>query len=166
MALETKILNNFYTKFKTFKIELQKTEKLKVGDPLSDDTDFRPLVNDGGLKTIDSQVSDSVKEGVEILTGGEQVKSKGYFYKPTVMKNVSPNMRVAKEVVFGPAAPIIVADNEMEALRLANDSLYGLGAVWTEDLDKADKLSRMVQFWNSNCKQCCNFRSQEYHLVE
>ncbi len=84
---------------------------LKVGGPLSDDIDLEPLVNEDGLKTIDSQVIDSVKEGAEILTGGEQVKSKGYFYKPTVMKNVSPNMRVAKEVVFDPADPIIVADN-------------------------------------------------------
>ena len=61
-------------------------EKLKVGDPLSDDTDLGPLVNASGLKTIDSQVKDSVKEGAELLTGGEQIKSKGYFYKPTILK--------------------------------------------------------------------------------
>ncbi|MGA9151811.1 MAG: aldehyde dehydrogenase family protein, partial [Candidatus Nitrosopolaris sp.] len=122
-----------------------KTEKLKVGDPLSEDTDLGPLVNASGLKTIDSQVKDSVKEGAEILTGGERIGSKGFFYKPTIMKNVSPNMRVAQEEVFGPAAPIIVADDEMEAVRLANDSQYGLGAtLWTEDLDKAEKLSRMI----------------------
>ena len=85
----------------------RETEKLKVGDPISDDTDVGPLVNASGLKTIDSQVKDSVKEGAEILTGGEQIKSKGYFYKPTILKNVSPNMRVAQEEVFGPVA----ADN-------------------------------------------------------
>ncbi|MFZ0223144.1 MAG: aldehyde dehydrogenase family protein, partial [Candidatus Nitrosopolaris sp.] len=72
--------------------------------------------------TIDSQVKDSVKEGAEILTGGEQIKSKGYFYKPTILKNVSTNMRVAHEEVFGPVAPIIVADDEIDAVRLANDS--------------------------------------------
>ena len=80
------------------------------------------------------------------MTGGEQIRSKGYFYKPTILKNVSPNMRVAQEEVFGPAAPIIIADDEIEAVRLANDSQYGLGgSIWTEDLDKAEKLSRMVR---------------------
>jgi acyl-CoA reductase-like NAD-dependent aldehyde dehydrogenase len=134
------IANEFIEKF------VQGTEKLKVGDPLSDDTDVGPLVNASGLKTIDSQVKDSVKEGAELLAGGEQIKSKGYFYKPTILKNVSPNMRVAQEEVFGPVAPIIIADSELEALRLANDSQYGLGAsIWTEDLDKAEKLSRMVR---------------------
>ena len=135
-----KIANEFIEKF------VQGTEKLKVGDPLSDDTDVGPLVNASGLKTIDFQVKDSVKEGAELLAGGEQIKSKGYFYKPTILKNVSPNMRVAQEEVFGPVAPIIIADSEIEALRLANDSQYGLGAsIWTEDLDKAEELSRMVR---------------------
>ena len=125
---------------------VQKTEKLKVGDPLSEDTDLGPLVNASGLKTIDSQVKDSVKEGAEILTGGEQIRSKGYFYKPTILKNVSTNMRVAQEEVFGPVAPIIVADDEIEAVRVANNSQYGLGAsIWTQDLDKAENLSRMIR---------------------
>jgi acyl-CoA reductase-like NAD-dependent aldehyde dehydrogenase len=135
-----KIADEFIEKF------VQKTEKLRVGDPLSDDIDLGPLVNASGLKTIDSQVKDSVKEGAEILTGGEQTTSKGYFYKPTILKNVSSTMRVAQEEVFGPVAPIVVTDSETEALRLANDSQYGLGAsIWTEDLDKAERLSRMVR---------------------
>ena len=134
------IANKFIEKF------VQNTEKLKVGDPLSEDTDLGPVVNASGLKTIDSQVKDSVKAGAEILTGGEQIGSKGYFYKPTILKNVSQNMRVAQEEVFGPAPPIIVAEDDLEAVRLANDSQYGLGAsIWTQDLDKADKLSKMVR---------------------
>ena len=134
-----KISNEFIEKF------TQKAEKLKVGDPMSDDTDIGPLVNAEGLNKIDSIVKDVVKEGAEVLTGGERIKSKGYFYKPTVLKNVSPKMRVAREV-FGPMAPIMVADDDMQAINLANDSQYGLGAsIWTEDLDKAEKLSRMVQ---------------------
>jgi len=134
------IANEFMEQF------VQKTEKLRVGDPLSDDTDLGPLVNASGLKNIDSQVKDSVKEGAEILTGGEQIKSKGYFYKPTIMKKVSPNMRVAQEEVFGPVAPIIVADDEIEAVRVANNSQYGLGAsIWIQDLDKAEKLSTMIR---------------------
>ena len=134
------IANEFIEKF------VQKTEKLKVGDPMSEDTDLGPIVNASGLKTIDSQVKDTVKEGGEILTGGEQIGSRGYFYKPTILKNVTPNMRMGQEEVFGPAAPIMVADDEIQAVRLANDSQYGLGAsIWTEDLDKAEKLSRMIQ---------------------
>jgi acyl-CoA reductase-like NAD-dependent aldehyde dehydrogenase len=134
------IANEFIEKF------VQKTERLKVGNPLSDDTDIGPLVNASGLKNIDSQVKDSVKEGAEVLTGGEKTGSKGYFYKPTVLKNVTPNMRIAEEEVFGPVAPIIVAGDEVEAIKLANDSRYGLGAsIWTEDLDKAEKLSSIVE---------------------
>jgi acyl-CoA reductase-like NAD-dependent aldehyde dehydrogenase len=134
------IANEFIDKF------VQKTERLKVGNPLSDDTDIGPLVNASGLKNIDSQVKDSVKEGAEVLTGGEKTGSKGYFYKPTVLKNVTPNMRIAEEEVFGPVAPIIVAGDEVEAIKLANDSQYGLGAsIWTEDLDKAEKLSSIVE---------------------
>ena len=133
------IANEFIEKF------VQKTEKLKVGDPRSEDTDLGPVVNASGLKTIDSQVKDTVKEGAEILTGGEQMGSKGYFYKPTIVKNVSTHMRMAREEVFGPAAAIILADDEIEAVRLANDSQYGLGAsIWTEDVDNAEKLSRLV----------------------
>ena len=101
---------------------VQKTERLKVGDPLSDDTDIGPLVNASGLKKIDSQVKESIKEGAEVVTGGEQIGEKGYFYKPTVLKNVNPKMSIAQEEVFGPVAPIIVADDEVEAIELANDS--------------------------------------------
>jgi acyl-CoA reductase-like NAD-dependent aldehyde dehydrogenase len=134
------VANEFIEKF------VQKTEKLKVGDPLSDDTDIGPLVNTGGLKKIDSQVKESVKEGAEVLTGGEQIGKKGYFYRPTVLKNVNPKMQIAQEEVFGPVAPIIVTDNEVEAIELANDSEYGLGAsIWTQDLDKAERLSSSVE---------------------
>ena len=134
------VANEFIEKF------VQKTEKLKVGDPISDDTDIGPLVNASGLKKIDSQVKESVKEGAEVLTGGEQVGRKGYFYKPTVLKNVNPKMQIAQEEVFGPVAPIIVAGDEVEALELANDSEYGLGAsIWTQDLDKAERLSSSVE---------------------
>jgi succinate-semialdehyde dehydrogenase/glutarate-semialdehyde dehydrogenase/succinyl-CoA reductase len=134
------VANEFIEKF------VQKTEKLKVGDPLSDDTDIGPLVNASGLKKIDSQVKESVKEGAEVLTGGEQIGKKGYFYRPTVLKNVNPKMQIAQEEVFGPVAPIIVAGDEIEAIELANDSEYGLGAsIWTQDLDKAERLSSSVE---------------------
>jgi acyl-CoA reductase-like NAD-dependent aldehyde dehydrogenase len=135
-----KIANEFIEKF------VQKTEKLKVGDPLSNDTDVGPLVNASGLKKIDSQVKESVKEGAEILTGGEEIGKKGYFYKPTVLKKVTPKMSIAQEEVFGPVAPIIIAADEFEAIKFANDSEYGLGAsIWTQDLYKAERFSRLVE---------------------
>jgi acyl-CoA reductase-like NAD-dependent aldehyde dehydrogenase len=134
------VANEFIEKF------VQKTEKLRVGDPLSDHTDIGPLVNASGLNKIDSQVKESVKEGAEVLTGGEQIERKGYFYRPTVLKNVNPKMQIAQEEVFGPVAPIIVAEDEVEAIELANDSEYGLGAsIWTQDLDKAERLSSSVE---------------------
>jgi acyl-CoA reductase-like NAD-dependent aldehyde dehydrogenase len=134
------VANEFIEKF------VQKAEKLKVGDPLSDDTDIGPLVNTSGLNKIESQVKEAVKEGAEVLTGGEQIGKKGYFYRPTVLKNANPRMKIAQEEVFGPVAPIIVAGDEVEAIEIANDSEYGLGAsIWTQDLDKAERLSSIVE---------------------
>ena len=126
---------------------IQKTEKLKVGDPSSDDTDLGPLVNAKALKTIESQVNDSINEGAEVLTGGEQiVGNKGYFYKPTILDNITPNMRIVNEEVFGPVAPILIAENEKEAIKLANDSEFGLGAsIWTQDLENAEVLSSIIK---------------------
>jgi len=125
---------------------VQKTEKLKIGDPLSDDTDIGPLVNAKSLNNMESLVTDSVREGAEIITGGERAYSKGFYYRPTIMKNVSPKMNIAKEEVFGPIAPIITVDDENEAVNIANDSKYGLGAsIWTQDLDRAEKLSRAIE---------------------
>jgi succinate-semialdehyde dehydrogenase/glutarate-semialdehyde dehydrogenase/succinyl-CoA reductase len=126
---------------------IQKTEKLVVGDPLSESTDLGPLVNKGALKNIESLVQDAVGKGAEVLVGGEDAKinGKGYFYKPTILSNISANMRVAQEEIFGPVAPVTVVEDESEATKLANDSEYGLGAsIWTEDLDKAEQLSRAV----------------------
>ena len=137
--LDKKISNEFVEKF------VQKAEKLKLGDPMSEDTDIGPLVNEQGLNNIESIVNESIKEGAELLTGGERSGNSGYFYRPTIIKNVSPKMRISKEEVFGPVAPILVVNDEDEGIRLANDTQYGLGAsIWTQDLEKAEKLSRKV----------------------
>jgi acyl-CoA reductase-like NAD-dependent aldehyde dehydrogenase len=123
-----------------------KTEKLKVGDPLSDDTDIGPLVNANSLSNIESLVAKSVGQGAEVVTGGERTNSKGFFYRPTIMKNVTPKMDIATEEVFGPLAPVITVENEKDAMKIANDSKYGLGAsIWTQDLEKADMLSRAIE---------------------
>lgn len=135
-----KIANEFIEMF------VQKTQKLKVGDPMSNETDIGPLVNINSLKNMESLVAQSVEEGAELLTGGERTDSKGFFYPPTVLKNVSPSMRIASEEVFGPIAPVIIAEDEKEVMKVANDSKYGLGAsIWTQDLDKAERMSRAVE---------------------
>lgn len=134
------LANDFIEKF------VQKAEKLNVGDPTSETTDMGPLVNSAGLEKIEELVKDAVDNGAQVLTGGKQIGSKGYFYTPTILGNVTPKMRVAQEEAFGPVAPVTIVQDEMEAIRFANESKYGLGgSIWTQDLDKADKLSRMVE---------------------
>ncbi len=125
---------------------VQKTEKLKVGDPLADDTDLGPVVNSKSLENVEGIVKRSVKEGAELLTGGEKIEGKGYFYRPTIIGNVTPVMEVAQEEVFGPVAPIIVADDEKEAIKISNDSKFGLGSsIWTQNLEKAEELSSKIK---------------------
>ena len=125
---------------------VQKVEKLNVGDPMSETTDIGPLVNADGLRRIDTMVKDAVSKGANVLTGGKKLKDKGYFYAPTVLENITPDMMVAREEVFGPIAPVTVVESEDEAIRLANSSQYGLGAsIWTKNLEKAEKLSRLIE---------------------
>ena len=125
---------------------VQKTEQLRVGDPLSEDTDIGPLVNSKSLENMEGIVSRTIKSGAELLTGGKRINGKGFFFCPTVFKDVSPQMEIAQEEVFGPVAPIITATDEKQALEIANDSKFGLGAsIWTQDLEKAERLSSMVE---------------------
>jgi len=125
---------------------IKKASQLKVGDPMSIETDIGPISSKDGLDTISGIVEDAKKKGAEILLGGSEMEGKGCFYKPTILTNVKPDMRIAKEETFGPVAPITVVENESEAVRLANESEFGLGAsIWTKDLEKADKMSRRIE---------------------
>ncbi len=139
-VVDKRIADQFTEKF------VQKAEKLRVDNPLLEDTDMGPVVNAKSLENIDRIVKASIKEGAELLTGGEKVKDKGYFYRPTILKKVLPKMEIVQEEVFGPVAPIIVTNDEKEAIKVANDSKFGLGAsIWTQDLEKAEKLSVMME---------------------
>ena len=125
---------------------IKRTSRLKVGDPTSIETDVGPLSSKEGLETISGIVEDAKEKGAEILLGGSKIEGKGNFYQPTILTNVKPNMRIAREETFGPVAPITVVENESEAIRLANDIEFGLGAsIWTKDLEKADKMSRRIE---------------------
>ena len=125
---------------------IKKASQLKIGDPMSIETDIGPLSSKDGLETISGIVEDAKEKGAEILLGGSQIEGKGFFYKPTILRNVKSNMRIAQEETFGPVAPITIVENESEAVKLANESEFGLGAsIWTKDLAKADKMSRRIE---------------------
>ena len=125
---------------------VKKASELKVGDPTKTDTDIGPLSSKESLETISGIVEDAKEKGADILLGGSEVEGKGYFFQPTIMKNITPEMRIAKEETFGPVAPITIVDNEREAIQLANDIEFGLGAsIWTENLTKAEQLSRKIE---------------------
>lgn len=125
---------------------VKKTSNLKVGDPTSIDSDIGPLSSKDGLETISGIVEDAKSKGVEVLLGGTEMEGRGYFYKPTILKNISNDMRIAKEETFGPVAPITVVDNENEAIKLANDIEFGLGAsIWSGNLTKAERISRRIE---------------------
>ena len=125
---------------------IKKASQLKVGDPMSLETDIGPLSSKDGLETISGIVEDAKEKGAEILLGGSETEGKGFFYKPTILTNVKSNMRIANEETFGPVAPITIVENESEAVKFANESEFGLGAsIWTKDLAKADKMSRRIE---------------------
>jgi succinate-semialdehyde dehydrogenase/glutarate-semialdehyde dehydrogenase/succinyl-CoA reductase len=125
---------------------IKKASQLKVGDPTLIETDIGPLSSKGSLETISGIVKDAKEKGAEVLLGGSEIDGKGYFYHPTILTNIKPNMRIAKEETFGPVAPITIVENESEAVRLANDTEFGLGAsIWTKDLAKAEKISRRIE---------------------
>ncbi len=125
---------------------IKKASQLKVGDPTSIETDLGPLSSKESLDTISEIVEDAKEKGAEILLGGSKIDGEGYFYQPTILTNIKPNMRIAKEETFGPVAPITVVENESEAIKLANDIEFGLGAsIWTKDLGKAGKMSRRIE---------------------
>jgi succinate-semialdehyde dehydrogenase/glutarate-semialdehyde dehydrogenase/succinyl-CoA reductase len=125
---------------------IKRASQLKVGDPTSMETDIGPISSKEGLETISGIVEDAKEKGAEILLGGSKIEGKGFFYEPTILTNIKPNMRIATEETFGPVAPITIVENESEAVKLANDSEFGLGAsIWTRDLAKADKMSRRIE---------------------
>ena len=132
-------------------------EALHVGDPSDPQTNVGPLVNEQVIAAIDRQVRTSVEKGAKVLTGGARLEGKGYFYPATVLTNVSKGMPVVDEEVFGPVMPIISFKDADEAIRIANDSPYGLGAtIFTGDTALAQKLAARIDagsvFINSQVK--------------
>ena len=111
-----------------------KMQSLKVGDPLDDKTDVGPLATPDGVKDLDADVQKTIQAGAKALTGGHPLKGAGNYYAPTVLANVPKNSPAYGEELFGPVASVFRVKDQDEAIRLANDVRFGLGAsAWTND---------------------------------
>jgi len=121
-------------------------EDLVVGDPMDTKTQVGPLARRDLLDALERQVDESVRAGARVLTGGERLTGKGYFFRPTVLANVTRDMAAFREETFGPAAAVIRVRDADEAVRVANDSAYGLGAsIWTGDAALGERLARRIE---------------------
>jgi len=135
-----KIYNEFEEKF----VDLMK--KVKVGNPMNADTELGPIAREDLLYELEDQVKRSVSSGAKVLCGGKKIIGDGFFFEPTIIANVLPGTPAYEEEIFGPVAVLIKAKDEVDAIKIANDSLFGLGAsLWTKDLQKAKMLATKIE---------------------
>jgi acyl-CoA reductase-like NAD-dependent aldehyde dehydrogenase len=119
---------------------------LKVGDPLDRETQVGPMARDDLRDALDNQVRLSVQQGAKALVGGERINGPGYFYAPTVLTNLSLQMPASAEETFGPVAAVIRVHDSAEAIEVANDTPFGLGAnLWTKDIDTVRSLAKHIE---------------------
>ena len=125
------------------------SKTIRVGDSLDPQTQLGPLVSSKQLSTVTGYFDVARSEGAQVVSGGERLGgalAEGFFVPPTVLSGMTNQMRTAREEIFGPVASVIAFDTEEEAIRLANDTQYGLGgAVWTRDLGTAHRVARDVR---------------------
>ncbi len=121
-------------------------KKIVVGDPWDETTTMGPMANKQQMERVEYLIGSARSEGARIALGGERAASKGYFLQPTVVVDVTHDMTIAREEIFGPAAAILRFSSEEEAITLANDSEYGLVAgVWTKDVAKALRFTEQLR---------------------
>jgi aldehyde dehydrogenase (NAD+) len=119
------------------------------GDPFSDDTRIGPLVSDTQRERVRGYIRKGVEEGAKLVTGGEEPPEgldKGFYVQPTVFSEVTPKMTIAQEEIFGPVLSIMPYDDEDDAVRIANDTVYGLsGGVWSGDPERATRVAKKLR---------------------
>lgn len=119
---------------------VEKTENLEK------DRDFGPLISREQLETVKDQVQSTLNQGAKLLHGGEEIEGDGYYFEPTILTQVTPEMEVFQEECFGPVMPIMRVDSVEDGVRIANSSDYGLGAsVWTGDLQYGSKIAEQLE---------------------
>lgn len=121
-----------------------KAQALKMGDPMAPDTQIGCMINSGAIERVQALVDDAVAKGAKVFCGG---KAQGPCYPPTVVYGVTPAMRIYHEESFGPAKPVVIANDADDALRIANDTAYGLSSgVFSRDVNKALRIAEKLQF--------------------
>jgi acyl-CoA reductase-like NAD-dependent aldehyde dehydrogenase len=124
-------------------------ETFTPGDPFDDDTRLGPLVSAAQLERVRGYIEKGAQEGAKLVTGGAALPEgieRGYFVRPTVFSEVSSDMTIGQEEIFGPVLAIIPYDDEEEAVRIANDTVYGLaGGVWSGDPERAKQVARRLR---------------------
>lgn len=120
-------------------------EQIVIGDPLENETQLGPLASAHMFSDIARQVKESIAFGARLVTGGRQKGTVGFFYEPTILADVTPGMPAYGEELFGPVAAVMRAQDDQDAVRMANDTPYGLGAsVWSADLKKAEEIAGQI----------------------
>ncbi|MBW4700269.1 MAG: NAD-dependent succinate-semialdehyde dehydrogenase [Aphanocapsa lilacina HA4352-LM1] len=128
------------------KLLVERFTALKVGDPSDPATDVGPLATPTILKTLDAQVRDSVARGARVLIGGKALPGPGNFYAPTILADIPPDSPAYGEELFGPVAALFRAPDLDAAIRLANDTAFGLGAsVWSTDAAEIERLAEEIE---------------------
>ncbi|MFD1642022.1 NAD-dependent succinate-semialdehyde dehydrogenase [Halohasta litorea] len=125
---------------------VDEVEALTVGDPMDEATDIGPMARPDLREDLDDQIERTLDAGAELLTGGEAVDGEGAYYQPTVLTEVPSDSAAATEETFGPVASVTRVSDEQEAIEVANDTDFGLGAsVWTSDLDRGEAFARRFE---------------------
>ncbi|MCQ9353433.1 NAD-dependent succinate-semialdehyde dehydrogenase [Corynebacterium sp. 153RC1] len=124
-----------------------KFETLKIGNGLDDEVTCGPLIDQKAVDSMQALVQDALDKGATAVVGGSKVDGPGFFFEPTLLTGVTSEMRVAQEEIFGPIAPIITFTDEAEAIRIANDTEYGLASyIFTEDSDRLWRVADALEF--------------------
>jgi succinate-semialdehyde dehydrogenase/glutarate-semialdehyde dehydrogenase len=125
---------------------VERVKALRVGDPTQREIDMGPLARADLRATVVEQIGRSAAKGARVLCGGRAREGRGFFFEPSVVEAIAPDMPMWNEEVFGPAAALVEARDVEEAVRLANESRYGLGAtIWSADLEQAERLASRIE---------------------